>query len=153
MADEKSIMIVDNHVTNSASESGRADSIIKEVPQNRWISYIWDALDKFPEERRFLFKLDAVILNWVNINGRNEANFMMERWSWHENRILIEISRSEQHQQRPEFWHVSIFRWARERNWSCTYALQEGRPPYIGNPVELHGDCLDHWICAWGDPW
>jgi hypothetical protein len=38
MADEKSIMVVDNHVTKSASESGQADFIIKEVPQKRWVS-------------------------------------------------------------------------------------------------------------------
>ena len=72
-------MIVDNHVTNFASESGRADSIIKEVPQNRWISYIWDALDKFPEERRFLFKLDAVILKFASLRPLIFTQFMMER--------------------------------------------------------------------------
>ena len=39
------------------------------VPQNAtktWRSYLWDTLDKSPEERRFLFKLDAVILTFAS---------------------------------------------------------------------------------------
>lgn len=31
-----------------------------------WRSYLWDTLDKSPEERRFLFKLDAVILTFAS---------------------------------------------------------------------------------------
>ena len=39
------------------------------VPGDRkttWRSYLWDTLDKSPEERRFLFKLDAVILTFAS---------------------------------------------------------------------------------------
>lgn len=67
MADEKSIPVVDNHVTVSASESAQADSVIKEVPQKRWVSYLWDTFDKSPEERRFLFKLDAAVLTFASL--------------------------------------------------------------------------------------
>lgn len=31
-----------------------------------WRSYLWDTLDKSAEERRFLFKLDAVILTFAS---------------------------------------------------------------------------------------
>lgn len=67
MADEKSVPVVDNHVTDSASETAQADSVIKEVPQKRWVSYLWDTFDKSPEERRFLFKLDAAVLTFASL--------------------------------------------------------------------------------------
>ena len=67
MADRKSISVADNHVTDSVSESAQADSVIKEVPQKRWVSYLWDTFDKSPEERRFLFKLDAAVLTFASL--------------------------------------------------------------------------------------
>jgi len=36
--------------------------LIKEKPPKTWRSYFWDSLDKSPEERRFLLKLDAAVL-------------------------------------------------------------------------------------------
>ncbi len=30
-----------------------------ETPKKTWKRFIWDSLDKSPEERRFIFKLDA----------------------------------------------------------------------------------------------
>lgn len=33
-------------------------------PQKTWKSYIWDSLDKSPEERRFLLKLDLGLLTF-----------------------------------------------------------------------------------------
>lgn len=35
--------------------------------KRRWVSYIWDSLDKSPEERLFLFKLDAVLLTFASL--------------------------------------------------------------------------------------
>ncbi|KAF1986877.1 pantothenate transporter [Aulographum hederae CBS 113979] len=72
----------------------------------RWVSYIWDTFDKSPEERRFLFKLDAALLTFaslgyfikyldqININNAfvsgmkedlglygNELNYMQTCWT------------------------------------------------------------------------
>lgn len=33
----------------------------------RWFSYLWDTLDKSPEEQRFLFKLDVAILTLASL--------------------------------------------------------------------------------------
>lgn len=65
--EEKSVPIVNDHVTESLSEGGQSDSIIKERPQKKWVSYIWDTFDKSPEERRFLFKLDAAVLTFASL--------------------------------------------------------------------------------------
>lgn len=43
------------------------DDIIKAKPRRSWRSYVWDTLDKSPEERRFLFKLDAFILTFASL--------------------------------------------------------------------------------------
>ena len=37
------------------------------ISQRRWINYLWDTLDKSPEERRFLFKLDAALLTFASL--------------------------------------------------------------------------------------
>ncbi|PSS07163.1 hypothetical protein M430DRAFT_110690 [Amorphotheca resinae ATCC 22711] len=68
MAEEKKAVDVDAHVTDSGSEEAAApSSIIKETPQKKWTSYLWDTFDKSPEERRFLFKLDAAILTFASL--------------------------------------------------------------------------------------
>lgn len=41
--------------------------VVQEVPKRTWRSYLWDTFDKSPEERRFLFKLDAVILTFASL--------------------------------------------------------------------------------------
>jgi ACS family pantothenate transporter-like MFS transporter len=47
-------------------EREAADRIVKlDVSKNRWVSYLWDTLDKSKEERRFLFKLDAALLTYA----------------------------------------------------------------------------------------
>jgi hypothetical protein len=61
--DEKSVAVV----ADSASESGHSDPIIKEIPRKNWSSYIWDTFDKSPQERRFLFKLDAAVLTFASL--------------------------------------------------------------------------------------
>lgn len=40
-----------------------AQEVIQADVKQTWRSYIWDSLDKSPEERRFLFKLDAAVLS------------------------------------------------------------------------------------------
>lgn len=42
-----------------------AVEVVQEQPKRRWQSYIWDSLDKSPEERRFLFKLDSAVLTFA----------------------------------------------------------------------------------------
>lgn len=41
--------------------------VVQDVPKRTWRSYLWDTFDKSPEERRFLFKLDAVILTFASL--------------------------------------------------------------------------------------
>lgn len=45
----------------------QAEAIIPETPKRRWQSYVWDSLDKSPEERRFLFKLDLALLTFASL--------------------------------------------------------------------------------------
>lgn len=49
----------------------RAESLSSEIVhpeiKKKWVSYIWDTLDKSPAERRFLFKLDAALLSFASL--------------------------------------------------------------------------------------
>ncbi|ORY68279.1 major facilitator superfamily transporter [Pseudomassariella vexata] len=47
------------------SGSDAIDVPIAKSPKKTWRSYFWDTFDKTPEERRFLFKLDAVVLSFA----------------------------------------------------------------------------------------
>jgi hypothetical protein len=49
---------------NEDRESARAAVVVQEKVKRTWTSYLWDTLDKSPEERRFLFKLDCAILTF-----------------------------------------------------------------------------------------
>ncbi|ROV88755.1 hypothetical protein VMCG_10058 [Cytospora schulzeri] len=40
---------------------------VQSTPKRTWRSYFWDTFDKSPEERKFLFKLDAVILTFASL--------------------------------------------------------------------------------------
>lgn len=40
---------------------------LQPIPRPTWKSYIWDSLDKSPEERRFLFKLDSAVLTVASL--------------------------------------------------------------------------------------
>lgn len=44
-----------------------AEEVIQTKPKRKWQSYIWDSLDKSPEERRFLFKLDSAVLTFASL--------------------------------------------------------------------------------------
>jgi hypothetical protein len=41
------------------------ENLIAENPKRKWVSYIWDSLDKSPEERRLIFKLDCALLTFA----------------------------------------------------------------------------------------
>ncbi|OCT50064.1 Pantothenate transporter liz1 [Cladophialophora carrionii] len=87
------------------SEEDLSDPI-QAKPKRKWQSYIWDTLDKSPEERRLLFKLDAAVLTFatlgyfikyldqININNafvsgmkedlglyKNQLNYMQTCWT------------------------------------------------------------------------
>lgn len=49
-------------VSSSGSAQSSVAGGVEAKPKRTWRSSIWDTLDKPPEERRFLFKLDAVVL-------------------------------------------------------------------------------------------
>ena len=88
------------------SPGDEATGPIQAKPQRTWQSYVWDSLDKSPEERRFLFKLDAAVLTFaslgyfikyldqININNafvsgmkedlglyKNQLNYMQTCWT------------------------------------------------------------------------
>jgi ACS family pantothenate transporter-like MFS transporter len=70
MADEKSPSVVEHVIDPSSIHEAAAYAIIQEKPKKKWTSYLWDTLDKSPEERRFLFKLDAALLTFASL-GKN----------------------------------------------------------------------------------
>ncbi|WQF89293.1 Putative major facilitator superfamily, MFS transporter superfamily [Colletotrichum destructivum] len=103
LTDEKSVSVL-NEGKDSATPS--VTEVLQKTPKSSWKSYIWDTFDKSPEERRFLFKLDAVLmtlaslgyfikyLDQVNINNAfvsgmkedlglygNELNYMQVCWT------------------------------------------------------------------------
>src|SRR5688572_18588334 len=45
-----------------SASSGDGQQVVSKVPKRTWRSYIWDSLDKSPEERRFVFKLDIFLM-------------------------------------------------------------------------------------------
>ncbi|OTA67289.1 MFS general substrate transporter [Hypoxylon sp. EC38] len=96
--------VIDHSDTDSTHT--QSSSPVVQKPKQTWRSYFWDTLDKSPEERRFLFKLDAVILTFaslgyfikyldqVNINSAfvsgmkedlglygNQLNYMVACWT------------------------------------------------------------------------
>ena len=60
--DEKTVVLNESAV-KTASDPG----VIQLKPQKKWTSYIWDTFDKSPQERRFLFKVDAAILTFASL--------------------------------------------------------------------------------------
>lgn len=100
---EKSACAAIEQPTRTLSQD---EVLVSETPKKTWKSYLWDTLDKPKEERRFLFKLDAVLLtfaslgyfikylNQININNAfvsgmkedlglwgNELNYMQTLWT------------------------------------------------------------------------
>ncbi|KAB5570883.1 major facilitator superfamily domain-containing protein [Coniochaeta sp. 2T2.1] len=91
---------------SSVSDGEAVAHLVQEEPRSSWKSHLWDTFNKSPEERRFLFKLDAVLLTFaslgyfikyldqININNAfvsgmkedlglfgNELNYMQTCWT------------------------------------------------------------------------
>ena len=48
-----------------SSMDDRADAVVEKTVKRKWQSYIWDSLDKSPEERKFLLKLDGALITFA----------------------------------------------------------------------------------------
>ncbi|KAM0327198.1 hypothetical protein ACHAQA_006331 [Verticillium albo-atrum] len=106
-SDQKAVVssAVSTDSTSTPTDSGGNHGIL-DKPKKTWRSYVWDTLDKSPEERKFLFKLDAILLTMaslgyfikyldqININNAfvsgmredlglygNELNYMQTFWT------------------------------------------------------------------------
>ena len=55
------------NIRENPSADEHAEEVIKETPTRKWQSYIWDSLDKSPQERNFLFKLDSAVLTFASL--------------------------------------------------------------------------------------
>lgn len=56
--------------SDSLTETALDAAAVKQVqvsPKRTWRSYIWDTFDKSPEERKFLFKLDGILLTFASL--------------------------------------------------------------------------------------
>lgn len=47
--------------------TAQAADRVETKPKRTWRSYLWDTFDKSPEERKFLFKLDAALLTFASL--------------------------------------------------------------------------------------
>lgn len=57
-----------HHDTLESDDAYSSSTItVQSNPKRTWRSYLWDTFDKSPEERHFLFKLDAVILTFASL--------------------------------------------------------------------------------------
>jgi hypothetical protein len=55
-------------VEKDVASSNNLESIGKPaIPPPSWKGCVWDTFDKPPEERRFLFKLDAALLTFATL--------------------------------------------------------------------------------------
>ncbi|KAI1458486.1 MFS general substrate transporter [Annulohypoxylon moriforme] len=65
----KNVVEVDGEVAAKSVDHSDTESTtpVVQKPKQTWRSYFWDTFDKSPEERRFLFKLDAVILTFASL--------------------------------------------------------------------------------------
>jgi hypothetical protein len=69
---------------------------LQKTPKRKWLSYIWDTLDKSPEERKLLFKLDTAILTFASLGSTSTMNHVLTLTV--DERLLHQVSRSNQHQ-------------------------------------------------------
>jgi hypothetical protein len=51
----------------AVNEEAVITTVIQVKPKKTWTGYLWDTFDKSPQERRFLFKLDAAILTFASL--------------------------------------------------------------------------------------
>jgi ACS family pantothenate transporter-like MFS transporter len=66
---DRDVFLTTNTMTKATDQEVQvhhtAVDVVQEQPKRRWQSYVWDYLDKSPEERRFLFKLDSAVLTFA----------------------------------------------------------------------------------------
>ena len=84
--------------------SDKADVVIQANLRRKWQSYVWDTLDKSPEERRFLFKLDAALLTFASLGI--EPDIFMDMEADH-HRLFHQVFGPGQYQQCFCVWNVS----------------------------------------------
>lgn len=63
----KTVAVVVDDDSDRSLETAESPVKIQTVPKRSWKSYLWDTFDKSPEERKFLFKLDAVLLTFASL--------------------------------------------------------------------------------------
>lgn len=66
-ADQKNVAASITSAEGTRTPSDGASQLILDKPVKTWRSYIWDTLDKSPAERKFLFKLDAILLTMASL--------------------------------------------------------------------------------------
>jgi len=77
---------------NDQTEAARvAEVVVQKEPRKKWVSYIWDTLDKSPEERRFLFKVDAAILTFASL-GTVETKLHLSEFSTTKEKLTRSIT-------------------------------------------------------------
>lgn len=64
---EAGVTVDTSSLNDSGSDSAAAAKHIQAVPKRTWRSYLWDTFDKSPEERKFLFKLDGILLTFASL--------------------------------------------------------------------------------------
>lgn len=66
---EKTVKVdVDEQTSPSPSPStSTSNEVTFGQVKGGWRSYVWDTFDKSPEERKFLFKLDGIILTLASL--------------------------------------------------------------------------------------
>lgn len=64
---KKGVSSTSSSQQQNVEDERTAAEIVQEKPKLTWRSYIWDTFDKSPEERRFLAKLDAVLLTFASL--------------------------------------------------------------------------------------
>lgn len=70
LREESVPLLPENAMGNETADvepSVHAEEVIQAKPKRKWQSYIWDSLDKSPEERKFLFKLDSAVLTFASL--------------------------------------------------------------------------------------
>jgi hypothetical protein len=137
-------------VDERPSES--SDTIIKKDVKQRWVSYIWDTLDKSPEERKLLFKLDTAILTFASLGESSSLSCIGNTSPNGLTLCLQKVTSS-------NIWirSISIMLSCLE----CEYRpriqfktviltiIQERGPWSLRKSTQLHADSVDRWLCNW----
>ncbi|KAI1310175.1 MFS general substrate transporter [Xylaria venustula] len=65
--DNKDVTLGYTEGASGSNSLHEESTVIAANPKSTWRSYFWDTFDKSPEERRFLTKLDAVVLTLASL--------------------------------------------------------------------------------------